>query len=418
MLYASAAGQAACASCALTWSEGLAAGNADYLAEWAAAAGGSSAFNSLTTPNGTTTASRAGAHGTVTGRVVEAGYWYDTYSVDATDMMRLLLVNDGLTTNAIQLAVLTGAAKSSYKTMSAGWKAEDGCTMVATQSGSTASTACKVAFILTAAEGYTNASGVAVCQPTISYGGGVCDPDAWAQKVFEQMQAVRAGGRTYMTPRLTAIASGCTGMSCTYAWGPATGTAAIAGDAAVSSAVTLTSQAAGVTQAATDCTTMGDLAYSAGFVWTPGMYQAAKEQAAYLKTSSDAAATHGTSTVASRAAAYGVAGSDYSEGIYVGAADAAGTVAQLVIAADAGTTGGAFRTAFLQTAATAQAGVACAARADGDNACAAVVGSGYATSAAYAACTTPAAAAAVVPAGALALAAAGLLASASAAALF
>jgi len=246
-LYAGAAGQAACAACALTWSEGLALGNADYLAEWAAAAGGSGAFDALTTPNGTTTQSRAGAHGTATGKVVEAGYWYETYSVDATDMMRLLLVNDGLSGNAVQLAVLTGAAKASYKTMSAGWKAQQGCTMDAKNSGTAASVACKVAFILTAAEGYTNGAGVAACQPTISYGGGVCDPDAWAQKVFEQMQAVRAGGRTTWGPRFTAISVGCSGMSCTYAWGPATGTAAIAGDAAVSSAVTLTSQAAGVT---------------------------------------------------------------------------------------------------------------------------------------------------------------------------
>jgi len=416
-LYQGTAGQAACATCALTWSEGLALGNADYLAEWAAAAGGGASFDTLTTPNGTTTASRAGAHGTVTGRIVEAGYWYDTYSVDATDMMRLLLVNDGLSGNAMQAAVLTGAAKATYTHMSAGWASAQGCTMAATQSGTTASTACKVALIVTATEGYTNAAGVAVCQPTISYGGGVCDPDAWAMKVFEQMQAVRAGGRTSASPTLTAISAGCSGMTCTYAWGPASGTAAMAGDAAVSSAVTLTSQAAGVDAAAAAVLAMGDLAYSKGFVWTPGMYQAAKEQTAYLKTSSDAAAAHGTSSVASRAATYGQAGNDYSEGIYVGAATAENTVALLVIAADAGTTGGAFRTAFVQSAAVAQAGVACAARADGDNVCTAVVGSGYATSSAYAACVTPAAAAAVVPAGALALAAAGLASASAAAAL-
>jgi len=310
-LYVGAAGQAACATCALTWSEGLALGNADYLAEWAQAAGGATAFSALTTPNGTTTASRAGAHGTVTGKIVEAGYWYDAYSVDATDMMRLLLVSDGSTGNAVQLAVLTGAAKSAYKTMSAGWAQQQGCVMLAKQSGTVASTACTVALIVTAAEGYTNASGVAECQPKISYGGGVCDPDAWGMKVFEQMQSVRAAGAASWATHFTNIATGCSNMSCTYAWGPAAAPTALAAGTSVSSVETLTSQGAGVTAAATAVRAMGDLAYSKGFVWTPGMFQAAKEQTDYLKTSSDASSTHGTSTTASRAAKFGTAGNDY-----------------------------------------------------------------------------------------------------------
>jgi len=109
----------------VTWSEGLALGQADYLTEWAAAAGGTGEFSSLTTPTGTTTASRAGAHGVVTGKILEAAYFFETYSVDATDMMRLILVNDG--TNVLRDSFLTkGAAGTNtietYKTMAAGYK--------------------------------------------------------------------------------------------------------------------------------------------------------------------------------------------------------------------------------------------------------------------------------------------------------
>jgi len=279
-----------------------------------------------------------------------------------------------------------------------------------------ASTACSFILLVTAAEGYTNASGTAVCQPTLTYGGGVCDPDAWAMKVFEEMQAARAGGRSVYQPLMTSIASGCVGMACTFAWGPSAAPTAAAPGTSVSSVETLTSQAAlGPTAAGAALGGMGDLAASAGFVWTPGMYQAAKEQTLYLKTSTDAAANHGTSTTASRAAAYGAAGSTYEEAIYVGKASAQGTVALLLIAdaqASSAASGAqpAFRAACVQTAGVAQAGLACALRADGDNVCTAVVGVGYATAAAYATCVTPAAAAvAPTPTGALALAAAGLV---------
>jgi len=109
----------------VTWSEGLALGQADYLTEWAAAAGGTGEFSSLTTPTGTTTASRAGAHGTVTGKILEAAYFYEAYSIDATDMMRLLLVNEG--TNALRDSFLTKGTSpvmpiEDYKTMAAAYK--------------------------------------------------------------------------------------------------------------------------------------------------------------------------------------------------------------------------------------------------------------------------------------------------------
>lgn len=82
-------------SAAMTWSEGLALGNASYITEWVAAAGTSNSFTSLTSNNGTTTASRATANGTVTGSIVETAYFFDAFSLDATDFMRLIITNDG-----------------------------------------------------------------------------------------------------------------------------------------------------------------------------------------------------------------------------------------------------------------------------------------------------------------------------------
>lgn len=82
-------------SAAMTWSEGLALGNASYVTEWVAAAGTATAFTSLTSNNGTTTVSRATANGTVTGSIVETAYFFDAFSLDATDFMRLIITNDG-----------------------------------------------------------------------------------------------------------------------------------------------------------------------------------------------------------------------------------------------------------------------------------------------------------------------------------
>jgi len=47
------------------------------------------------TKRGTTTASRAKKYGKVEGKLVESAYFYNTYSVDATDMMMFIITNDG-----------------------------------------------------------------------------------------------------------------------------------------------------------------------------------------------------------------------------------------------------------------------------------------------------------------------------------
>lgn len=63
----------------MKWKEGLALGSDSYTSEWSTDA----TFQSLTSNNGSTTASRAAAHGAVTGKITETAYFYDTYSADA-----------------------------------------------------------------------------------------------------------------------------------------------------------------------------------------------------------------------------------------------------------------------------------------------------------------------------------------------
>lgn len=157
----------------IKWVEGLATGNDEFVAEYVA----DPSFSSLTAPSGSTTISRATESGTVTGKVTEVAYFYDTYSSDSNDMMRFILTNDG--SSGVRDPLVK--KDSTYKAMSAGFGSDSSCTMSAATP-----TACKSVLIVTAAEDYANGS-VTACQPTVSYGGGICDPDAFAMTVFEQL---------------------------------------------------------------------------------------------------------------------------------------------------------------------------------------------------------------------------------------
>lgn len=103
----------------MTWSEGMAAGNNAYTTEWAAAAGTSNAFTSLTSSNGTTSASRAQANGTVTGSLVESAYFFSAYSIDATDMLNFIIINDG-SANPMRNAIFDNANNAKYTKFSGG----------------------------------------------------------------------------------------------------------------------------------------------------------------------------------------------------------------------------------------------------------------------------------------------------------
>lgn len=209
---------------ALKWAEGLALGNVAYVTEWTAAVGSAAdKFTSLTSTDGTTTASRASANGTVTGAIVEAAYFFKAFSLDATDLMNFIITNDG--TNAMRDTLFnTEAEKKKYGVMSMAIGQDDGCTP-AFGTAAAPHKPCDTALIVTVAKAYANAAGVAACQPTIAYGGGICDPDAWAGSVWESMQDARLFPAAVWKPLLTAIAAGCDGMSCTYAWDGSTSAA-------------------------------------------------------------------------------------------------------------------------------------------------------------------------------------------------
>ena len=108
---------------ALTWAEGMSAGNTSYLAEWSAVAGTSDSFTSLTTTNGTTTASRAAANGTVTGTIVESAYFFNSYSLDATDMLNFIITADGDVTMRDSLFAV--AEKDNFTRFSSGLAQQD-----------------------------------------------------------------------------------------------------------------------------------------------------------------------------------------------------------------------------------------------------------------------------------------------------
>ena len=129
----------------MTWSEGMAAGNNAYTTEWAAAFGTANAFTSLTSSNGTTSASRAQANGTVTGSLVESAYFFSAYSIDATDMLNFIIVNDG-STNPMRDAVFANSNKTKYTKFSGGIAARSGCTV-----SSSTPTACDHVMIVTVA---------------------------------------------------------------------------------------------------------------------------------------------------------------------------------------------------------------------------------------------------------------------------
>ena len=80
----------------------------------------------LTTQHGSTTFSRAKKYGSYTGKIIESAYFYNTYSIDAIDMMRFIITNDGHANNIRDALFL---APSTYTLMGAAYAVENGCTM-------------------------------------------------------------------------------------------------------------------------------------------------------------------------------------------------------------------------------------------------------------------------------------------------
>lgn len=77
---------------ALSWSEGLALAAESYVTEWSSS---STTFYGMTTPMGKTTASRTVTYGTLSGKIIEAAYFWEGYLLDDLDMVLFILANDG-----------------------------------------------------------------------------------------------------------------------------------------------------------------------------------------------------------------------------------------------------------------------------------------------------------------------------------
>lgn len=249
--------------------------------------------------------------------------------------MNFLITSDGAT--HLRDALWTGTL-TNYKALSMGVQLQgaNASTGTACVISTATPTGCAHAFIVTLAGAYANASGVAACQPTVSYGGGVCDPTTWGGSVWESLQEARLSPKTGMGPRLTAIATACSGLTCSYDWagtgGAATDQTILTGDVGVA--------AAGV--AVTALSEPGT-----ALAWYPALFLAAKDQTTWLATATGTDSAHGTSSLASRAAKYGTSGSALVEGIYRGVNSATNTVARLLI--DDNDSTAAFRGAFAES---------------------------------------------------------------------
>ena len=127
--------------------------------------------------------SRAQLYGTPTGKVLENAYFLKTYSLDAYDMIRFLMINDGPSTGpatwdypnqvtAAQTTALSGnanglklaenvlfAQETQLNFIGMAYAKLNGCTL---STVTTSKMACEFVFTTVVAQGYTNGS-VAVC---------------------------------------------------------------------------------------------------------------------------------------------------------------------------------------------------------------------------------------------------------------
>lgn len=298
----------------------------------------------MTTSSGTTTTSRAGTYGTVTGSVTETAYWYTTFTVDPMDMMRFIITNDG---GSNILADALFATDSVYSVIGMAYRQDSGCSM--SDDGSAVSS-CELVFDVVTAEAYANASGTTTCGTDISFGGDNCDPETEAQGVYEainEMRAQTALWGTYLdSSNGNALISSCTTYQCTADFNEDDSTTTrtyIRGSSNLGTAATAIAAASGLDS----------------LEWVPGLVLAAKDQADYLATQTALSSTgENSSTFAERVATYGTAGSASLEMIQ-GNTDSAMWVVLDMLIDDTDTTD-AGRSALLSSA-TSQAGVASAA---------------------------------------------------------
>lgn len=167
---------------ALSWSEGLTSAAEEFVTAWKA----DTDIDSTTLDNGSTTVSRAGTYGTVSGSITETIYFFNTYTIDAMDFMRFIITNDGSNAMADAFFGVDSDYLGEYNMVGMAYGSPNDCS--ADTSGPTL---CDFVFDIVATAGYTNSSGTATCDTTVSYGGDLCDPEAEGQAVFEAINSMR-----------------------------------------------------------------------------------------------------------------------------------------------------------------------------------------------------------------------------------
>ena len=70
--------------------------------------------------------SRAKQNGIVTGKIVETVFFFKSYSIDATDLLHLILTNDGSTNNLMPALIKPG---STYRSIGSAYGHKVGCRM-------------------------------------------------------------------------------------------------------------------------------------------------------------------------------------------------------------------------------------------------------------------------------------------------
>lgn len=322
---------------AMTWSEGLTLGSELYTTEWLS----NTTFTSMTTPNGTTTTSRAATNGAVTGSLTESVYFYTTYTIDPLDMMRFIISNDG--SAKMFDALFDSAEEGNYLYLGASYALASGCTMDSTTSPEVS---CSMVFDIVVATGYTNNSDVAACDATISYGGGDCDPEDAAIAVFEAINDMR------VYPATWALYITADDAAALYT---ATNTLTISADFDDTDVNSNWNLVRGTTNLDATATALAAEPCDTALEWTGGLAMAAFDQATYLASATALSSVgSGDSTFAERVAEYGTATADSTEIILGSDYSATWVVLEMLI--DDKDTTDASRTALLN-ASMAQIGI-------------------------------------------------------------
>lgn len=205
-------------------------------------------------------------------KIIESVFEFKAYNLDVVDFLRLLLTNSG---DNEKLGAALFGADTEYTQFGASYSMTDGCYMMVKNQWTdppTDTNDCDVVLVVIAADDkFKNKKNVPTCQPSIDFGGGICNPDpsTQTQKFYEALLDMREHAYTSFKPLIKEIRDACASEDGVFAWNGEDETACPEGYAKKA-------------QKAFDKidSTMDNLGH---LDWTPGLYVAAREGAKVLK---------------------------------------------------------------------------------------------------------------------------------------